>query len=114
MHSPLANARLARLVLLAALVALPASLDAQSNGSPIRRALYLALGVDPATNMSHASVPLTGSIGVEQSRAGSRWSYRLGAEYRRQTADFLGRARWEDLGVGLTAKYGRASGAVRP
>jgi hypothetical protein len=114
MHSPFACAPIARLALLSVFAALPATLSAQSNASPIRRALYVALGVDPVTNMSHASVPLTGTVGVEQSRVGSRWSYRLGADYRRQTADFLGRSSWEDIGVGVSARYGRSSGTVRP
>ena len=114
MHALLVSAPLARLALLSALIAFPAFVSAQTSHSPIRRALYVALGGDPATNTSTASVPLAATVGVEQSRVGSRWAFRLGADYRRVTESQYSTSRWEDFGLGLTARYGRSSGAIRP
>ena len=114
MHASLVSAPLVRLALLSALIAFPASSSAQSNQSPIRRALYVALGADPATHSSTASAPLAATVGVEQSRVGSRWAFRLGADYRRVTESYYSTSRWEDFGLGLTARYGRSSGAIRP
>ena len=46
---------------------------------------------------------------------GSRWAFRLGADYRWQSAaSSFGSARQEDFGIGLTARYGRSAGAIRP
>ncbi|MFL5619342.1 MAG: hypothetical protein ACJ79A_13225 [Gemmatimonadaceae bacterium] len=116
MRRPFSNAPLSRLILLTALVTAPAtSLDAQTSGSSIEHALYVALGGDPAPRSAYADAPLAVSAGVERSRAGSRWSMRLGADYRRQTSDgSFGSSRSEDFGVNLSARYGRASGSIRP
>jgi hypothetical protein len=109
------NAPLAWLIAVSSLVTLSASpLHAQQSGSSIRRALYLALGGDPVSGIGYPSTPLAMSAGVEQSRAGSRLAFRLGADYRRQTSNVLGDQRREDFGLGLSARYGRASGTVRP
>ena len=90
-------------------------LSAQTSGSPIRHALYLALGGDPASGDGYRNAPRAVSAGVERGREGARWSMRLGADYRRQTSGgSLGSSRSEDFGVNLTARYGRASGAIRP
>lgn len=100
---------------LSVLTALPrSSLHAQSVASPIHRALYLALGGDPGSGEDGTSTPLSLSAGIEQSRTGSRWAFRLGADYRRQTSNLFGSSRGEDFGIGLSARYGRASGAIRP
>lgn len=100
----------------AALAALAVpSLPAQSSSSPIRHALYLALGGDPFTSNDYARAARTVSVGMERSREGSRWSMRLGADYRRQSSDGVyGRVKSEDFGVSLLARYGRASGSIRP
>jgi opacity protein-like surface antigen len=100
---------------LGVLTALPRSpLHAQSVASPIGRALYLALGGDPGSGGDGRSTPFSLSAGIEQSRTGSRWAFRLGADYRQQTSNSLGSSRSEDFRVGLSARYGRASGAIRP
>ncbi len=115
MRPPFVNARLGQLIVLSALVALSASpLHAQAAGSPIRRALYVALGGDPVQESGYVGRPMALSAGIEQTRAGSRWGFRLGADYRRQTSSFLQQSRWEDFGVGISARYGRASGVIRP
>lgn len=62
----------------------------------------------------YEGTPIAVSAGVEQSRKGSRWAFRLGADYRRQSASGFGTRRVEDFGVSLSTRYGRASGAVRP
>lgn len=100
----------------AALAALAVpTLRAQSSTSPIRHALYLALGGDPFASNDYANAPRAVSAGVERSRDGSRWSLRLDADYRRQSSDGVyGKARSEDFGVSLLARYGRASGSIRP
>lgn len=91
------------------------SLRAQSSSSPIRHALYLALGGDPFSGNDYANAPRAVSAGVERSRDGSRWSMRLGADYRRQSSDGVyGKSRLEDFGANLLARYGRASGSIRP
>jgi len=59
-------------------------------------------------------MPLAMSVGVERTRSGSPWSIRLGADYRRQSGSGLGTRRLEDFGVGVSARYGRASGTIRP
>jgi Outer membrane protein beta-barrel domain len=115
MRPPFVNAPLGQLIVLSALVALSASpLHAQAAGSPIRRALYVALGGDPVQDRGVANKPVALSVGIEQTRAGSRWGFRLGADYRRQTSSFLSHSRWEDFGLGISARYGRASGVIRP
>lgn len=116
MARPFFDARLPRLVVAAALttVAAPA-MSAQTSGSPIRHALYLALGGDPASGSGYAGAPLAVSVGLERSRVGSRWSMRLAADYRRQASDgAFGSSRSEDVGVNVVARYGRASGSIRP
>ena len=107
-HSP----RFAILSVLALLCSSP--LQAQSSTPPIQRALYVALGGDPATETTYAGTPIAVSAGIEQSRTGSRWALRLGADYRRQAASSFGTRRLEDFGVSLSTRYGRASGLVRP
>jgi len=115
MRPPLANGPRSRLIVLSAILALPGSaLRAQSASSPIRHALYVALGGDPTSGDGYMGTPLAISAGVERARVGSRWSLRLGADYRRQTASGFGTRRLEDFGVGVSARYGRASGAIRP
>jgi hypothetical protein len=115
MRSPLSPAPLARLLPLALLVAVPCvALHAQEPTPPIKRALYVALGGDPISNEGAGSHPLAFTAGIEQGRLGSRWSFRLGADYRRLSSHNYSDARWEDFGVALSARYGRASGAVRP
>jgi hypothetical protein len=96
------------------LFSLPAALRAQATQSPVKHALYLALGGDPTAGDGPLSVPFAMSAGVERTRSGSRWTVRLGADYRRQSSNDLGRARWEDFGVSVTTRYGRASGPIRP
>jgi Outer membrane protein beta-barrel domain len=92
-----------------------ASLGAQASASPIRHSLYLALGGDPTSSDLYMDAARAVSAGVERSRAGSRWSMRLGADYRRQTSDgSLGSTRLEEFGVNLSARYGRSSGSIRP
>jgi len=115
MRPPFVNAPLGQLIVLSAVVALSASpLHAQARSSPIRRALYVALGGDPMQESGYAGTPMALSAGIEQTRAGSRWGFRLGADYRRQTSSYLQQSRWEDFGVGISARYGRASGVIRP
>ena len=102
-----------QLTLLALATALvPVVARAQRVESPASNALYLALGGDYVSDI-HGRSPLFVSAGVERSRAGSRWSFRLGADYRRQSTPFL-ETRWEDFGLGLTARYARRSGMIRP
>jgi hypothetical protein len=116
MSRPLVSTILTGSIITAGLVtAAVSSLGAQASESPIRHALYLALGGDPASHDLYLSAPRSMSAGVERSRAGSRWSTRLGADYRRQTSGgSLGSSRLEDFGVNLSARYGRASGSIRP
>jgi hypothetical protein len=115
MRPPLANRSISRLIVLFAILALPGTaLRAQSGGSPIRHALYVALGGDPTSGDGYMGIPLALSAGLERTRVGSRWSLRLGADYRRQTASGFGTRRLEDFGVGVSVRYGRASGAIRP
>ena len=116
MRPPLVNAPIGRLIVIAALVAPPASsLQAQTTRSPIAHALYLALGGDPTSGDGFVTTPLALSAGVERTRAGSRWALRLGADYRRQSSNSsFGSTRSEDFGVSLTARYGRSAGAIRP
>jgi hypothetical protein len=99
------------LLLLVALV--PFTLRAQNLQSPITRSLYLALGGDVLSPDTYVSVARSLSFGVEQSRPGSRWTTRLGANYMRhvwKTTDW----RNEEFGVDVSARYGRRSGVVRP
>jgi hypothetical protein len=91
----------------------PATLPAQHADPPIRHSLYVALGGDFVFREVRERSPLALSAGLERGRVGSRWSLRLGADYRRQTTSYSD-TRWEDVGVGLTARYGKRSGAVRP
>ena len=115
MRSPLTPAPLLRLLALAPLVAVPFVAPlAQEATPPIKRALYVALGGDPVANSGTGSYPLALTAGLEQGRPGSRWSFRLGADYRRLSSHYYSEARWEDFGVALSARYGRASGSVRP
>lgn len=115
MHPPHASQHLARLGLLLSLfVVLSPNLRAQSNATPIRHALYVALGGDPTVESGYSSIPFAISAGVERRREGSRWGLRLGADYRRKTSDVLSEARWEDFGIAMSARYGKASGPVRP
>lgn len=115
MHSPYANAPLSRFALLSVLVVLCSpTLQAQSSASPIRRALYVALGGDPTVETRYEGTPIAVSAGIEQSRDGSRWAFRLGADYRRQVTSAFGTRRLEDFGLSLSTRYGRASGIVRP
>ena len=115
MRPTFVSAPLVQLIALSALVSLSASpLHAQSGGSPIRRALYVALGGDPVRERGYNGEPVAVSAGIEQTRTGSRWGFRLGADYRRQTSSYLSHSRWEDFGVGISARYGRASGVIRP
>jgi hypothetical protein len=96
-------------------VSSPPSLRAQTVGSPIRNSLYLALGGDPASHDIYLSAARAVSAGVERSQAGSRWSMRLGADYRRQTSNgLLGSTRLEEFGANVSTRYGRASGWIRP
>jgi hypothetical protein len=91
------------------------SLRAQASGSPIRNSLYLALGGDPTSHDIYMNAARAVSAGVERSQTGSRWSMRLGADYRRQTSNgSLGSSRLEEFGLNLSARYGRASGSIRP
>jgi hypothetical protein len=116
MRRELVTATLTRTVAIAALFAVVAPrLGAQTKASPIRHALYLALGGDPTSNDLYMNAARAVSAGMERSQAGSRWSMRLGADYRRQTSDgSLGSSRLEEFGVNLSARYGRASGSIRP
>jgi opacity protein-like surface antigen len=100
------------LIAVAALL-MPSLLFAQSAASPIRHSLYVALGGDPGSLGAAESSPFAVSAGVERAHVGSRWSLRLGADYRRLTSRYS-ETRWEDYGVALTARYGRRSGTLRP
>ena len=91
----------------------PSALVAQSADSPIEHSLYLALGGDLLLRESSRLSALSVSGGVERARAGSHWSLRLGADFRRTTTPFSD-TRWEDFGVAFTARYGRRSGSIRP
>ena len=85
---------------------LAASLGAQASASPIRHSLYLALGGDPTSQDLYMNAARAVSAGVERSQAGSRWSMRLGVDYRRQTSNgSLGSSRLEEFGVNLSARY---------
>lgn len=99
-----------RLLLL--LVLAPLTSHAQSSDSPIARSLYLALGGDPTVPRSAESPGMAASFGVEQSRVGSRWAIRLGGDYMWKSSAF--QTRREEVSLGLTARYGRRSGVVRP
>jgi len=116
MRTSLVNAPLARTIVVSALMSLSASgLQAQGNRpSPITHALYLALGGDPGSGGEARSTPFAMSAGIERARAGSRWSLRLGADYRRESTSSFGSTRSEDFGVNVSARYGRASGMLRP
>lgn len=102
-----------RLVLLAPMLVLaPVVARAQSaQASPISRALYVALGADPYVGWRRPPIAL--SAGVEERRVGSRWAFRLGADYLRTThTDF--EQRDEEFGLAASARYGRSRGALRP
>jgi hypothetical protein len=99
------------LVLLALLS--PSSLDAQRADSTIRYSPYVAVGGDVLRRGFPERTPLFLSAGLERARSGSPWSLRLGADYRRQTVP-LARTRWEDFGVGISARYAGGVGAIRP
>jgi len=116
MRTSIVDAPLARRILVFALISLSASgLQAQgSRPSPITHALFLALGGDPGSGDEVRSTPFAMSAGIERARTGSRWSLRLGADYRRQSSNSFGTTRLEDFGVNVSARYGRASGIVRP
>src|SRR5687767_1586100 len=103
--------KLTRNLLLLVLFA-PSVLLAQHVDSPIARSLYLALGGD-VFREGYEQAPFFVSAGVERSRPGSRWSFRLGADYRRLSVRYAD-TRWEDFGLGVAARYGRSSGAIRP
>jgi hypothetical protein len=104
--------RLPQLIAAIALL-LPSALHAQHDESPIRHTLYLALGGDPTAGDQYQHAPVATSLGVERSRVGSRWSLRLGADYRRTSSRFTD-ARDEHFGLGISARYGRRTGVVRP
>jgi len=91
----------------------PLPLLAQSTASPIRHSLYVALGGDAGFSDGTQNPPLFLSAGVEREHAGSRWSLRLGADYRRMSSRYS-ETRWEDFGVSVNARYGRRSGTLRP
>jgi len=91
----------------------PAPLLAQSTDASIRHSLYVALGGDFVFRDDRERSPLALSAGLERGRVGSRWSLRLGADYRRKTTAYSD-TRWEDFGLGLIARYGKRSGALRP
>lgn len=99
--------------LLLLLVLAPAFAGAQNVSSPISRSLYLALGSDPLAHGEPEEFPLAVGAGIEQSRRGSRWSLRFGADYMRRTSSYLD-MRWEYFGVNASARYGRRSGTLRP
>jgi hypothetical protein len=102
-------------IVVVALAAVAPSLGAQTKASPIRHALYLALGGDPTSDDLYMKAARAVSAGVERSRTGSRWSMRLGADYRRQVSNgSLGSTRVQEFGVNLSARYARASGSIRP
>jgi hypothetical protein len=91
----------------------PAALRAQRADSPIEHSPYLALGGDPLLAERSRLAPISFSAGIERAHSGSRWSLRLGADYRRTTTAYSD-TRWEDFGVGVTARYGMQSGLIRP
>ena len=91
----------------------PSALRAQRADSPVRYAPYVAVGGDLIRRDFLERSPLFLSAGVERERSGSPWSLRLGADYRRLAYQSVG-TRWEDFGVGVTARYARRSGAIRP
>ena len=101
-----------QLIALAALL-VPSLLPAQSAATPIKNSLYVALGGDLGLLDAAEHPPLFMSAGVERARVGSRWSLRLGADYRRVTSRYSA-VRWEDFGVALSVRYGRRSGVLRP
>ena len=103
------------LVAMILVASLAASLGAQASASPIGHSLYLALGGDPTSQDLYMNAARAVSAGVERSQAGSRWSMRLGVDYRRQTSNgSLGSSRLEEFGVNLSARYGRSPGSIRP
>ena len=104
--------KLARDIALLAMLA-PSALRAQNADPTVRHSLYFAFGGDVVFRESYEPVPLFASAGVERSRPGSRWSLRLGADYRRLSGSYA-ETRWEDFGLGLTARYARRSGSIRP
>jgi hypothetical protein len=91
----------------------PALAGAQNVSSPITRSLYLALGSDPLAANAPENLPLAASAGFEQSRSGSRWSLRFGADYMRRRSSYLD-MRWEEFGINVSARYGRRTGTLRP
>ena len=98
------------LTLLAVFV--PSALDAQHVNAPIEHSPYFAIGSD-VLRQGYEPTPLFVSAGLERSRAGSRWSFRFGADYHRLGMRYAD-TRWEDFGLGVAARYGRRSGAIRP
>jgi len=103
--------------LVAAVLAVPpaSALGAQTSSSAISHSLYVALGGDPTSHDIYMNAARALSAGMERSQVGSRWSMRLGADYRRQTSNgSLGSSRLEEFGVNVSARYGRASGSIRP
>jgi hypothetical protein len=95
------------------LVLAPVVMRAQSAPtSPISRALYIALGADPYSG-SPQHLPIALSAGLEQGRIGSRWTFRLGADYLRTTFPYFDR-REEEYGVAAAGRFGRRRGALRP
>ena len=115
MRRPSVRSKLACSIVTASVVAMAPRVGAQATSSPIRHALFLALGGDPTSHDLYMNSARAVSAGVERSQAGSRWSVRLGADYRRQTSKgSLGSTRLEEFGVNLSARYGRASGSIRP
>jgi len=103
-----------RLLLLALLAFMaPSVVRAQRAESPIANALYLALGTDPPPHERYRSTPLALSAGLERTRLGSRWAIRFGADYMLKRSAYSG-LRWEEFAAGVSVRYGRSSGAVRP
>lgn len=94
------------------LVLAPLPSYAQGTDSPITRSLYVAIGGDPSLRRSGDEPRMAASFGVEQSRLGSRWAIRLGADYLWKSS--YSATRTEEISAGLTARYGRRSGVVRP
>ena len=90
----------------------PQLVSAQRTASPITHALYLALGTEPQMG-ERQPAPIAVSAGIERSRAGSRWAFRLGTDYLLKRSAYSG-MRWQEFAAGVSARYGRSSGAVRP
>ncbi len=99
---------LALVALLAPSVLLSQRADSTAGYSP-----YVAVGGDLIRRDSPNRSGLFVSAGLERARAGSPWSLRLGADYRRLSYRSAG-TRWEDFGVGVAARYARRSGTIRP